>query len=211
MPIRLAGALALVAALASCGIGSGGSTANLTRAVDLPTDVRPLCGDRRILGVTLDDIGTPGNGCGIKDPVRVYAVGGVRLAPAARINCDAAQALTEWVTGKAKPTVRKAGTDLVSMRVAAGYACRRRNNGSRGHLSEHAKGNAIDLSEFTFSNGDTASVLRDYNSGRYRATMQALHKQACGPFGVVLGPRADRHHRDHFHFDISNKRRPYCR
>ncbi|WP_157966271.1 extensin-like domain-containing protein [Oceanibium sediminis] len=207
---RAARALALLAALGSCGIG-GSSGERLARSLDLPSEVGGICGNGRIIGIEMEDLGNPGGGCGIKKPVRVYAVGGVRLSPTARINCDAAQAMLEWVDGHAQPVANKTGTQLVSINVAASYACRRRNNRPSGKLSEHAKGHALDLYSFTFANGDTASVLKDYNSGRYKKLMQRFHKQACGPFGVVLGPRADRHHRDHFHFDISNRRRPYCR
>jgi len=39
-----------------------------------------------------------------------------------------------------------------------------------------------------------------------------MHRAACGPFGTVLGPNADRFHQDHFHFDTARHRSgPYCR
>ncbi len=41
------------------------------------------------------------------------------------------------------------------MRVVAHYACRNRNNKRGGKLSEHAKGNAIDIAAFTLKNGET--------------------------------------------------------
>jgi hypothetical protein len=34
-----------------------------------------------------------------------------------------------------------------------------------------------------------------------------LHKGACGSFGTVLGPEANEAHRDHFHFDLAQRRR----
>jgi hypothetical protein len=42
--------------------------------------------------------------------------------------------------------------------------------------------------------------------------MRRAHKTACGPFGTVLGPNADRYHQDHFHFDTARYRSgSYCR
>ncbi|MDX2258339.1 MAG: extensin family protein [Hyphomicrobiaceae bacterium] len=41
--------------------------------------------------------------------------------------------------------------------------------------------------------------------------LKRLHKEACGPFGTVLGPEANEAHRNHFHFDLAaRKRSAYC-
>jgi hypothetical protein len=37
--------------------------------------------------------------------------------------------------------------------------------------------------------------------------LRRLHKGACGVFGTVLGPEANDLHRNHFHFDLANRRR----
>ena len=95
--------------------------------------------------------------------------------------------------------------------VPSHYACRTRNSQRGARLSEHAKGNAIDISAFTLADGTRLTVLGDWN-GRNSRTMRRLHASACGPFGTVLGPNSDRHHRDHFHFDVADYRSgPYCR
>ncbi|MFC3117580.1 extensin family protein [Jhaorihella thermophila] len=50
------------------------------------------------------------------------------------------------------------------------------------------------------------------SSHRTRKMLQRAWKTACGPFGTVLGPNADRYHRDHFHLDTARYRSgPYCR
>lgn len=36
--------------------------------------------------------------------------------------------------------------------------------------------------------------------------LRRLHKGACGVFGTVLGPEANELHRDHFHFDLAQRR-----
>ena len=37
--------------------------------------------------------------------------------------------------------------------------------------------------------------------------LRRLHKGACSQFGTVLGPEANEAHRDHFHFDLAQRRR----
>jgi hypothetical protein len=37
--------------------------------------------------------------------------------------------------------------------------------------------------------------------------LRRLHEGACGTFGTVLGPEANDAHRDHFHFDLAQRRR----
>jgi hypothetical protein len=41
--------------------------------------------------------------------------------------------------------------------------------------------------------------------------LRRLHQGACGTFGTVLGPEANEAHRDHFHFDLAQrKRNAFC-
>ena len=70
----------------------------------------------------------------------------------------------------------------------------------------------IDISAFILADGTSLSVLGDWNGGNSRL-MRQLHASACGPFRTVLGPNSDRHHRDHFHFDVAQHRGggTYCR
>lgn len=170
-----------------------------------------VCGDPDLQG---DVVGyVPGRiaACGIDEAVRLRSVSGVTLSQAALMNCRTAKALKRWTEKAAKPALRKKGGGLASYRVAAHYACRTRNNQPGARISEHGKGNAIDISGFTLRDGTQLTVLRDWGSGNGRA-LREMHRKACGPFGTVLGPNADRFHRDHFHFDTARHRGgPYCR
>lgn len=164
-----------------------------------------VCGIPDIKGETLAPITAKTRGCGIENPVRVTSVAGVRLSNAATINCDTAKALRQWITQAVEPTYGKG--KIVEVKVAASYACRSRNNQRGAKVSEHARGNAIDIAGFTFSNGKSVSVLRNYDK-----TMRKVHKAACGTFGTTLGPGSDGFHEDHLHFDIARYRGgPYCR
>ncbi|MGR3527092.1 MAG: extensin family protein [Paracoccaceae bacterium] len=79
-------------------------------------------------------------------------------------------------------------------------------------MSEHGRGKAIDVSGYTLRDGTQITVLRDWGAGRNGRALREMHRAACGPFGTVLGPQADRFHLDHFHFDTARHRGgPYCR
>ena len=172
-----------------------------------------ICGDRNLVGEEVAPV--PGRlpGCGIpKDAIRLYEVRGIRLSTPAVINCSAARSLSLWVDKGLEPAVKRYGGGVVEMKVAASYACRTRNNRKGAKISEHGKGNALDLPEFRLKNGDTLSVARDWGKGRKGRILKSMHNSACGPFGTVLGPNADRYHQDHFHFDVARYRGgPYCR
>lgn len=179
------------------------------KIVDIPGG--PVCGDPRLVGRRMSSIGG-GRGCGIATPVRVTEVSGVALTAPIRVNCDTARALADWVDQTAKPAaVATMNANLASIRPVASYACRTRNNRPGGKLSEHAKGNAVDLAEFGLSDGRTVTVLNGWR-GQGAAFTKRLWKGACGPFGTVLGPNADKYHRDHFHFDVARHHGgPYCK
>ncbi|MEL7164683.1 MAG: extensin family protein [Pseudomonadota bacterium] len=170
-----------------------------------------VCGDPDLQGDVVGYVPGRLSACGIDEAVRVRSVSGVALSQSALMNCRTAKALKRWTEKAAIPALKRKGGGLQSFRVAAHYACRTRNNQPGGRISEHGKGNAIDISGFTLRDGTQLTVLRDWNSGNRRA-LRDMHRKACGPFGTVLGPNADRFHRDHFHFDTARHRGgPYCR
>lgn len=170
-----------------------------------------ICGDPAIQGVAVGNV--PGSGaCGIQDAVEVDAVGGVLLSQPSKMNCNTARTLNAWVQNDMKPIVGKTGGGVKSLKVAAHYACRTRNSKRGARLSEHAKGNAIDIAAFRLVDGTDISVLNDWGAGKRGKILRQLHSSACGPFGTVLGPNSDVHHRDHFHFDTASYRNgSYCR
>ncbi|MGR3453667.1 extensin-like domain-containing protein [Pseudooceanicola sp.] len=169
-----------------------------------------ICGVETIQGIAIGNV--PGNGaCGVEDAVRVSSVSGVSLSTHAVMDCTTARALNAWVAQAARPAIGTTGGGLSELRVAAHYACRTRNNQRGAKLSEHSKGHAIDIAGFKLRNGQELTVLGDWH-GDHAKVMRAMHKAACGPFGTVLGPDADRFHRDHFHFDTARYRAgTYCR
>lgn len=171
-----------------------------------------VCGDPDLQGEYVG--GVPGKlgGCGLQDAVRVSSVAGVRLSQRALIDCTTAKALKTWVNGAARPALRRQGGGLASLRVAAHYSCRTRNNKKGAKISEHGRGRAIDISGFVLRDGSTITVEQGWTARTSSSALRDMHRGACGPFGTVLGPNADSYHRDHFHFDTAPYRSgSYCR
>jgi len=167
-----------------------------------------VCRVRAIKGQNLSRI--PGRlpGCGIKSPVRVTSVSGVALSQPATMDCTTAKALNNWVKNGVKPIIGRLGGGAVSLQVIAGYSCRTRNSQPGAKISEHGKGRAIDISAINLKNGSSLSVLTGWKKRREGKLLKSLHRAACGPFGTVLGPDANRFHRDHFHLDTARYRGP---
>lgn len=171
-----------------------------------------LCGVPGLVGERLPPITGRTRGCGIAEPVRLRVVDGITLSTPATVNCETARALQTWVQRSVVPTVGRTGGGVSSLRVVASYACRTRNNQPGARISEHGRGNAVDIAGIGLANGDELTVLSDWGGGRDGRMLRDMHRGACGPFGTVLGPNSDRFHRDHFHFDVASYRSgPYCR
>lgn len=171
-----------------------------------------VCGIKGIRGYSVGRVQGKISGCTIKDPVRIREVDGVLLTREVLLGCEAARSLYSWVRKSAKPAVGRKGGGLGKIQTIAGYSCRNRNSAKNGKLSEHAKGKALDIAGFVLKNGTVLSVKKDWRTGSKGPTLKKLHKTACGPFGTVLGPNANKYHYDHFHFDVARYRsRTYCR
>jgi hypothetical protein len=171
-----------------------------------------LCGANDIEGVRLTAIAGRAQGCGVEEPVRVTAVGGIPLSQPATIDCPTALALRTWVNDALVPTVGRKGGGVARIDVFASYACRPRNNQKGARVSEHGRGRAIDIGGITLKNGTTMTVLRGWRDDSQGPILRQLHRAACGPFGTVLGPNSDRFHQNHFHFDTASYRSgPFCR
>ncbi len=168
-----------------------------------------VCDDVDIQGERVGAVAAKLPGCGAQEAVRVRSVVGVTLSQPSIMTCDTAKALRRWVENGVQPAFRNR---VVGLRVAAHYSCRTRNNRPGAKISEHGRGKAIDISGFQMKNGETVTVLQGWKKGSSRRRLEKVWKAACGPFGTVLGPRADRYHQDHFHLDTARHRGGnYCR
>jgi hypothetical protein len=165
------------------------------------------------MGVELERVGRIKEGsCGMDSGLKVSGIGSVGFSTSATITCETAREVAEWMRDTVQPTaMAQFGQRVTQIRVAASYSCRNRNNAKEGQISEHAFGNAIDISAFEV-NGKWVVVGGD-NSASESRFLSSVRKAACGPFKTVLGPGSDAHHSDHFHLDLAQRRNgsTYCR
>ena len=172
----------------------------------------------RKLGVTFRDLPAidDGGGCGIAYPVEVTGLPrGVELTPAATLNCTMAETFARWTRSELVPAAkRRYFSGIRKIRQGSSYSCRTIGNRRGGTLSEHAKGNALDVMDITLKNGRKIDVRRpSLFAFRQRGLLNSVRGDACDYFTTVLGPGYDRAHKNHFHFDLMERRGGYkaCR
>lgn len=169
-----------------------------------------LCGTRGIEGEPIAPIPAKVQGCGLADGVKVVAISGIPFSQPLTVDCPTAQAMKVWIDRGIVPAVGRKGGGIARIEILATYTCRPRNNQRGAKISEHGRGHAIDFGGVTLRNGKVIDVLTGWRSEA--RMLRAIHAAACGPFGTVLGPKADRFHLNHIHVDTARYRSgPYCR
>ena len=172
----------------------------------------------RAIGARFEDIptvGSPGGrSCGIAHPVRLTALsGGIKIKPAAVLNCKMALTFAEWVKQDVVPAARTrylSGVD--SIEQMSSYSCRTIGNKRGGTPSEHSYGNAIDIGAITLNNGHEIDVRKPgLFSFREKSLLNTVRADACDHFTTVLGPGYNSDHADHFHLDLMSRRRNTCK
>ncbi|MDR6669132.1 extensin family protein [Rhizobium sp. 1399] len=152
-----------------------------------------------------------GNGCGIDKPIIVsQALPGITLKPEATLRCPTALALARWMKGSVIPTASVAlpeSGDITTINQASAYICRLRNGADTGKISEHARGNAIDIASFSFKKGEDVAVRsRREDSTLTGAFQRTVSAAGCLYFTTVLDPESDAAHETHFHLDVIERK-----
>ncbi|WP_431319986.1 extensin family protein [Rhizobium sp. YTU87027] len=168
------------------------------------------------LGVVFKDISRidDGNGCGIDKPIKVTEVlPGIKIKPDAVFRCPVALALARWMKESVIPAASVAASDqgnIVSVNQASSYICRLRNGAETGKVSEHARGNAIDIASFSFDKGkDIAVQPRREDPTLIGAFQRTISAAGCLYFTTVLDPESDAAHETHFHLDVLERNGGY--
>lgn len=148
--------------------------------------------------------------CGITRPLKVVALsqGFVTVNPTAQLGCPIVAAVEYWFEQVVQPQAEAwFGEPVVEIRQISAYSCRNMNNGNpNSSISEHAFGNAIDISSFRLQSGREVKVKGGWNGPRdENGFLRNIHAQACDFFSTVLGPGADAFHYDHLHLDLSRR------
>ncbi|MCF6111761.1 extensin family protein [Mesorhizobium muleiense] len=170
--------------------------------------------DLKRLGVVYTDLAPIREGqCGIDYPVKISAIGRIGMKPAATLTCDMAATFAGWARNELVPSARwRYFSGVRTIRQGSSYSCRR--IAGEGTLSEHGKGNALDVMSIELSNGKEIDVRKPgLFAFRTRGFLNTVRADGCQYFTTVLGPGYNYDHRNHFHFDIKNRKNGYraCR
>ncbi len=141
-------------------------------------------------------------GCGFDDGV-LLTKQSVRYGNNVLLRCAAAASLVLWekhvLQEEAERVMKK---KVRAIRTLGTFSCRNINHQKQGRLSQHATANAIDIASFTFEDGSTATVLKDWGKGERGEFLRGVRDGACRFFGGVLSPDFNAAHANHFHFDM---------
>jgi len=149
--------------------------------------------------------------CGGPDMVRLDAIllGGdtrIDIKPPATLRCPMAEALASWVREDAAPRLAELGSALRSLENYDDFECRGRNRVVGGKLSEHGKGDALDVRAFALADGRRIEPTDVHAPKELR---EALRESACRRFTTVLGPGSDGYHEAHVHLDLAERKQGY--
>jgi hypothetical protein len=149
--------------------------------------------------------------CGASDVVRLEGIitpnsAVVSVMPAATLRCPMAEAVAQWVRDGLDPAVGELESRLIAITNKGSYDCRGRNNNTGAKISEHGRGNALDLGPISLANG---AVMDLSDRSAPQSIRQRLRDAACHRFTTVLGPGSDPFHADHIHIDLAERTRGY--
>ena len=178
--------------------------------------------------------------CGAPAPILLKSLGSdpkVEINPPGTVDCTLARALSRWLDEIVQPKAKELfASHVTRLENASSYVCRNRYSSPNQPLSEHALANALDVSTFVLASGERINVLDSWqrakppvplpNPVRVASTrglaeisllsnpksefLKHVHDDACGTFETVLGPEANEAHKNHFHFDMKERRSAFC-
>jgi len=145
-------------------------------------------------------------GCTLEGAVVLISVptpsGRVLLPGRPKMLCPFAVKFTRWLNEVGAPiVVQRLGSPLVAIQTGSGFVCRNRVGGSLSKISEHARGNALDLMRFDLKDKHRITV-EEMPNGTSSVALSGLRTSACGYFTTVLGPGSNAAHKNHLHFDL---------
>lgn len=135
----------------------------------------------------------------------------VPLEPAAVLRCEMAASVAHWLRDEVDPATAALGSKLSGVMVAASQQCRPRNRVAGAKISEHGRGNAIDLRGLELEDGrrfviGTPAAGASKEVAMPLAFRETLKAGACADFTTILGPGSDGYHEQHLHLDRAERR-----
>jgi hypothetical protein len=147
--------------------------------------------------------------CGGADMVRLKAAllrdgRSLAIVPAPELRCEMAEAVASWLRDDIVAEFSE--SPLVEVANYDSYECRGRNRVMGAKLSEHGKGNALDIRGFKLADG---KFIQPTDVNVARDLRERLRVAACARFTTVLGPGSDGYHESHIHLDLAERRGGY--
>jgi len=149
--------------------------------------------------------------CGGGDMVRLKAVTlasgtPIELKPAPVLRCAFAESIAGWLRDEAAPRAGKLGSALSAVETYDDFECRSRNRVAGAKVSEHGKGNAVDVRAFILADGRALGLTDVTIAKEFR---DEIRESACRRFTTVLGPGSDSYHEAHIHLDLIERHQGY--
>jgi hypothetical protein len=146
--------------------------------------------------------------CTVETAVALISVstpsGKVELPGHPRTLCAFGLKFGRWIGETAAPIIAAhAGAALTAIDTGPGFECRTRNGENSGKLSEHARGNAVDVVSFDLADRRRITVGDTGLDEQLAIALKGLRTSACGYFTTVLGPGSNEAHKNHLHFDLA--------
>jgi hypothetical protein len=129
------------------------------------------------------------------------------ITPAATLACPVVSALDRWVAEAIQPAAQRwFGQPVVEIKQISAYSCRGMNGNPRARISEHAFGNALDISAFVLADGHVVTIRRGWaGTPEEQGFLRDVQSAACSMFSTVLAPGSNRFHYDHIHVDLMRR------
>jgi hypothetical protein len=146
-------------------------------------------------------------GCELSGAIQLAAVptafGEVSISGKPTMLCSFARQFSDWVRDVgAALALAYTGQRLGRIEAGPSFVCTARYDKPGQAPSEHAKGDAIDISSFVLANNRRIHVKQEGSDIPVeRDLVRVLRTTACAYFTTVLGPGSDSAHEEHFHFD----------
>jgi hypothetical protein len=143
----------------------------------------------------------------VRGPQVTGSVRPVEVTPNATLACPIVSALDQWLAQSVQPAaMRWFGQPVAEIKQISAYSCRGMNGQPGARISEHAFGNALDISAFTLADGRQVVVRTAWNGApEEQGFLRDIQSAACQQFTTVLAPGSNRFHYDHIHVDLMRR------
>ena len=140
-------------------------------------------------------------------PARAPVLTTAAVTPAATLACPIVSALDRWIIDAVQPSANRwFGQPVTEIRQISAYSCRGMNGQPGAHISEHAFGNALDISALVLADGRKITVEKGWKGTvEEQAFLHDVQLAACDQFTTVLAPGSNVHHYNHIHVDLMRR------